>query len=180
MNFIIYDLEASCWRGHPPNGVQEVIEIGALKLNNYGEILGVFSKFIKPDVNTTLSYFCMELTTITQNDVNRADRFPVVIEQFQDWIDIYSADYVLCSWGKFDKVMLSNDCELHDLDIDWLEPHINLKAQYHNYKSSDKLRGLANSLKKEGMDFEGTHHRAIDDAKNLAKIFIKYMDIWQY
>jgi inhibitor of KinA sporulation pathway (predicted exonuclease) len=76
--------------------------------------------------------------------------------------------------------MLANDCHLHKLESDWLEPHINVKAQYHQFKESKKHTGLANSLKKEGMDFEGIPHRAIDDAKNLAKIFIKYIDMWQY
>ena len=88
MNFIIYDLEATCWTGRPPGLVQETIEIGAVHINGYGEELGSFNKFIRPIVNPNLSPFCRELTSITQEDVNRANTFPSVIEAFQDWIDI--------------------------------------------------------------------------------------------
>jgi hypothetical protein len=32
MNFIIFDLEATCWMGRPPHGINEIIEIGAVKV----------------------------------------------------------------------------------------------------------------------------------------------------
>lgn len=180
MNFIIYDLEATCWRGRPPHGVNEVIEIGAYKINQLGDVLGVFNKFIKPTVNPVLSDFCRQLTSITQNDVDKAKTFPHVIQDFQDWINIYDEDYKLCSWGKFDIQLLKNDCKLHKLEYEWLENNINVKGQYHEIKGEHKLTGLKNTIKHEGMEFTGIHHRAISDAENLAKIFVKYIDMWKY
>ena len=97
--------------------------------------------------------------------------FPDVIDAFQDWADIYYEEYLLCSWGDFDKRMFIQDCQLHDLDFKWAETHINLKRQYHEIKKRRKLRGLKYCLEAEGFEFEGTAHRAIDDAKNLVKIF---------
>ena len=64
MNFIIYDIEATCWRGMPPGLIQETIEIGAVKCNYYGEPLGEFSRFIRPQINPELSLFCRQLTNI--------------------------------------------------------------------------------------------------------------------
>ena len=180
MNFIIYDLEATCWLGRPPQGVQEIIEIGAVKVSPVGEVLSSFSSFIKPWVNPVLSGFCKKLTSITQEDVNRARTFPKVVEAFKDWIDIYDEDYVLCSWGKFDVQLLRNDCNLHKLEDDWLEHHINLKAQYVEIKGHVKYTGLKNTLEREGFEFTGRHHRAINDAENTAKIFIKLIDEWRY
>jgi 3'-5' exoribonuclease 1 len=179
VNFIIYDLEATCWRGRPPQGVNEVIEIGAYKVNQLGDVLGVFNKFIKPTVNPILSDFCKKLTSIRQEDVDKAKNFPNVIQDFQDWIHI-DEDYKLCSWGKFDIQLLRNDCNLHKLDSDWLDENINVKAQYHDIKGEHKLTGLKNTLKHEGIEFTGIHHRAISDAENLAKIFLKYIDMWRY
>lgn len=180
MDFIIFDLEATCWLGRPPQGITEIIEIGAVKYNGYGEDLGSFNKFIKPTVNPTLSPFCTKLTSITQDNVDRAKTFDRVIEDFMDWIDIYSDDYLLCSWGKFDKTLLSNDCILHKQETEWLEPHIDVKKQFHKYKKSKNEYGLKKSLRLEGMEFEGIQHRAISDAENLGKIFCKYLDVWQY
>ncbi len=180
MNFIVYDLEATCWNGYKPNDTQEIIEIGAFCINNFGEIVKEFSAFVKPFVNPSLSAYCTELTTIQQVDVNRAKPFSVVVEDFIDWINIYEEDYILCSWGKFDKKMLINDCRLHEQETDWLKNHIDLKDQYRSLKNLKKAIGLKWALGKEEFDFEGTPHRAIDDAYNTAKIFVRYIDDWSY
>ena len=180
MNFIIYDLEATCWRGRPPGYVQETIEIGALKINRFGEPKGQFNRFIKPMVNPYLSAFCQELTSINQEQINRASKFPSVIEDFQDWIEIYETDYLLCSWGNFDKNALIKDCILHDIEHEWLEKHINLKRQYQEIKRLKKARGLRAAVEKEGFEFTGIHHRGIADAENLVKVFRKYLDEWRF
>lgn len=180
MNFIIYDLEATCWRGRPPRKVQEIIEIGALLVNGYGEVEDVFSRFVRPIVSPNLSAFCEELTSITQEDVDRAETFDRVIEDFMDWGYMMDEDYVLCSWGSFDKRQLVSDCELHHLDPDWAREHINLKRQYQDIKRLRKPSGLRRAVENEGFEFTGIHHRAIADAENLTKIFTKYLDMWQY
>lgn len=180
MRFIIYDLEATCWLGRPPGGINEIIEIGAVMVDPLGQVLDTFSKFVKPHVNPKLSGFCKKLTSIAQSDVDRADKYPKVIDQFQDWIDIWDEDYLLCSWGAYDKVMLTDNCDLHKMEVDWLEHHADLKQQYHDIKGEHKLTGLKNTIKKEGFEWTGIHHRAISDAENTAKIFIKYVDEWVY
>lgn len=180
MNFIIFDLEATCWEGRPPNMTQEIIEIGAVKLNQYGEVLGTFTKFIKPVLHPYLTLFCQQLTSIQQSDVDKASTFPNVIEYFQDWADVYDDDYLLCSWGSFDRKMIIQDCKLHHLDYDWAEQHINVKQQYYEIRRLRKPRGLKASVEAEGFEFTGQHHRGIDDARNLAKLFSKFLDEWRY
>ncbi len=180
VNFIVFDLEATCWENKPSNKVQETIEIGAFLINSYGEeVKRCYSRFIRPVVNPYLSKFCMDLTSIQQEQVDRADKFDRVIEDFQDWAEVFDEEYMLCSWGDFDKKILQNDCKLHKLDDFWLEPHINLKKQYQDIKRLKKPRGLKTSIEIEGFEFTGVHHRAIDDAENLAKLFLKYLDEWR-
>jgi len=179
VNFIIYDLEATCWQGNNKMQ-QEIIEIGAIKFNGYGEADSIFSSFVRPVIHPTLSAYCTELTTITQVDVNRADKFPIVVEAFQDWIDIFEEDYLLCAWGSFDKKALIHDCTFHDMDSEWAEKYINLKRQYHEIKGFRHPIGLKKAIHREGFEFTGAQHRGIDDAKNLAKIWMKYIDEWMY
>ena len=181
MNYIIFDLEATCWKGRPPGLVQEIIEIGAIQLNEYAEVIGSYNRFVQPILNPFLSPFCKELTTIEQEDVNKAMKFPKVIEEFQDWAGIFEGEeYLLCSWGSFDRKALVNDCQLHRLDSDWTDQHVNLKSQYQELKKLHRPCGLKSALKKEGMEFEGVHYRGISDAENLTKIFTKYLDEWQF
>jgi 3'-5' exoribonuclease 1 len=180
LNFIIFDLEATCWKGRPISKQQETIEIGALKFNQYGEFDSEYVRFVKPILNPYLSAFCQELTTIDQSNIDRASSFDRVIEDFQDWIGIWDEDYLLCSWGNFDKTLLLQDCSLHDLEGEWLAPHINLKRQYQEIQRLNAPRGLRKAVNYEGFEFSGTHHRAIDDARNLARIFLKFLDMWRY
>lgn len=178
MNYIVYDLEATCWENQPPGYVQETIEIGAFKINHFGEIRGKFNRFIRPTVHPVLSPFCRQLTGIDQIEVNRARPFPEVIQEFMDWGRIEEEDYVLCSWGNFDRKMFAHDCRLHRLDADWTERHANLKEQYRNLKRMRQGIGLRKAVEKEGIPFTGQHHRGISDAENLTKLFLKYLGNW--
>lgn len=180
MNFIVFDLEATCWEHPPPGVVQEIIEIGALKLNPFGDLKASFHTMVKPKVFPKLSVFCRQLTKIPQEEIDRAPVFIKAIEHFQDWIDIYEEEYLLCSWGKADRRLLTDDCGLHRLDNDWLDPYIDLKAQYADIKGLLSPIGLKQALTREGFEFTGDHHRAYDDAENLAKIFVRHIDEWRY
>lgn len=180
MNYIIFDLEASCWLGRPPKGVNETIEIGAVKVNEYSEIESRFDKFIKPTVNPILSGFCKKLTSISQQDVNKSPIFPVVIQEFQDWVGIDENNFLLMSWGKYDKNQLYQDCRMHKCSTDWLDNFVNLKKEYSRFKNLSHDLGLKKAVKFEGFEFTGIHHRAISDAENLAKIFVKYFKEWPF
>jgi 3'-5' exoribonuclease 1 len=126
MNYIIFDLEATCWEDKHKH-VSEIIEIGAIKINENKEIVDEFNLFIKPVLQPQLSDFCMKLTSIEQSDVDNAKRFPEVIEEFKKWIGVENNNYNLCSWGFYDKKQLITDSELHNVPIDWLERHISVK-----------------------------------------------------
>ncbi|MCK5016467.1 MAG: exonuclease domain-containing protein [Candidatus Peribacteraceae bacterium] len=170
-NYIVFDLEASCWLGRPPKGHNEVIEIGAVKYNREMKIVDEFQAFVKPATSDKLSEFCKDLTHITQEDVDKADSFRDVIVRFQRWItDDGTKKYILLSWGKYDKNQLGKDCVLHNLDSEWLKYHINIKGKF-SHVPGKKKPGMIKALKILGLEFEGTHHRGIDDARNLGRIF---------
>jgi len=180
MVYIIVDLEATCWekRENRPN---EIIEIGAVAINEEGALVDEFDIFVKPLLHPTLSDFCTELTSITQEMVDTAPGFPEALQAFQDWIAACTGDqeqYVLCSWGHYDRVQFKNDCVLHKLDTQWLELHISLKHQYADLKNLRRPIGMKKALWQEGLKLEGVHHRGLDDAQNIAKIFLNYFEFW--
>lgn len=83
MNYIIFDLEATCWENDRTRQ-NEIIEIGAVKVNVNLEIIGEFQTFIKPKLNSQLSDFCKSLTSISQQDIDMATYFPQAIYKFQE------------------------------------------------------------------------------------------------
>lgn len=174
MYHIVFDLEATCWKNNFEK-TMEIIEIGAVKMDETGVLLDEFSTFVKPKVNPILSSFCMTLTTITQAQIDEARPFDIVIKEFIDWI---GPRYKLCSWGAYDKKQLIKDCMLYDLSHDWVTNHINIKGQYQDIHQLAKPIGMPAALERESMTIDGTHHRGIDDARNISKIYLKYFDKW--
>lgn len=179
MKYFVFDLEASCWNDNSQHR-QEIIEIGACIVDEYGRLDKTFSSFIKPVVNPSLSKYCKSLTGITQEEVDKAKTFPKVIEQLMDWAEIPDEQYVFCAWGAADLKLLQNDAILHRIELEWLEPYVDIKSQYHHNKEIDNPSGLYKVLKKNGFEFEGQRHRALSDATNLARIIAKYIDEWVY
>lgn len=172
MNYIIFDLEATCWENDRTKQ-NEIIEIGAIKINDKLEVVGEFQTFIKPKLNPTLSSFCKELTSIKQTDIDNAPMFEDAIKKFKNWI---GQDYWLCSWGFYDKNQLESDCELHRLPIDWIHNHISIKHQHGSMIGRKKGVGMKKALQMLNIELKGTHHRGIDDARNIGKIFVRVFD----
>lgn len=176
--FVIFDLEATCYNsevGRPIDFVNEIIEIGAVKVDSSGKEIGRFSKFAKPLKFPFISKFCNELTTITQEDIDYADNLKDVLVEFLNWVD----DATLISWGFYDRTQLSKDLIANDLEylLDGLEGHKSLKhlhGQWNNLRRGGI--GVSGALRFEKLTFDGQPHRGIDDAINIAKIFRKYID----
>ena len=169
MVFVIVDLEATCWEKSRGYRRMEIIEIGAVRMETPDGVPSAeFSEFVKPVAERRLTTFCTQLTSIRQADVDQADVFPVVFQRFLDWIG--SDDYRLCSWGGYDLTQFRVDCDRHRVLFPTeFESHINLKTEFAA-KFSVKSCGMKRALSLAGIPLVGTHHRGIDDARNIAKL----------
>jgi inhibitor of KinA sporulation pathway (predicted exonuclease) len=113
MNYVIVDLEATCWEGRD-NSKNEIIEIGAVLVSGQRRILSEFEGFVKPLMHPVLSSFCKTLTSIRQDQVDQAPYFYEAVASFRQWIEEFGAEYVLCSWGYYNKLQFEQDCRLHE------------------------------------------------------------------
>lgn len=174
MEYIIFDLEATCWE-NTHTKISEIIEIGSVKLNNNLEVIDTFSIFVKPYINPILSSFCTDLTTISQDNVNSAPNFAEAMCKFETFITSTSEHIKLISWGNYDKNQIIEESLIKKYSgpiLRLLNTHINLKNKFsksYNFKRA----GMASALKYLNIKLEGTHHRGIDDAKNISLIFQK-------
>lgn len=169
MRYVIVDLEATCWaQGNNPDRM-EIIEIGAVLLESAsGPVRKEFASFVKPVASPQLSEFCTELTSIRQEDVDSAEHFFTVFPRFLEWIG--DEPFRLCSWGAYDLNQFRKDCERHKFALPAsFANHINLKQEFSRVKSV-KPKGMKGALEMMGIPLEGTHHRGIDDARNIAKL----------
>ena len=174
--YLIIDLEATCWENHHDRDNMETIEIGAVLVDNNYKTIGEYQTFIKPIKNLKLSKFCKVLTSIRQEDVNNAEIFPIAFAKFIKWAETKSKEnvknIVFCSWGYYDEKQLIKDCELHNITYPF-QTHHSIKHKFAEMKNLKKAIGMLKALQICKIPLDGTHHRGIDDAKNIAKIFIQ-------
>ena len=165
---IVVDFETTCDKGGQiPTDAMEIIEIGAAKVNlKSGDILETFQAFVRPSIQSVLSSFCIRLTGIKQLDIDAAEPFQEVLEDWKNWLG--HPFWTYASWGEFDRTILER-CLLEMGEELIFANHINLKARA---KSTFGLKksGLAETLRHLGFAFEGRHHRALDDVINICKI----------
>jgi 3'-5' exoribonuclease 1 len=171
MRYIIVDLEATCWENVRDFDRMETIEIGAVELPAADSPpVREFSRFIHPVAEPQLSDFCQRLTTIRQRDVDRADYFWTVFPEFVEWIG--EEPFILCSWGGYDLTQFRIDCRRHRLEFPvTFERHLNLKKEFARLLSV-KVCGMERALAHAGLPLQGTHHRGIDDARNIARLAV--------
>lgn len=174
-NYVIFDLEATCYdrnEDKPKGFVNEIIEIGAVKLDKNGNEIGRYSKFSKPLLFPTISEFCNSLTTITQEDIDSADNLREVLIDFLEWVGDNS---MLVSWGHYDKSQMNNDLNRNGLNhlLSSLDNHISIKHIHGEMNGNKRGFGMGRALRMEGLELDGIHHRGIDDAINITKIFKK-------
>lgn len=148
----------------------EIIEFGCVVSRLDGTIVDSRSFMVRPQIHPELSEFCTQLTSITQSDVDASPVYKEAVPQIDKWLKDYQF-YAWGSWGNYDKNQIDAEYRRYNLAPDFFSrPHINIKQRWRQGKVSSRNAGLDNALKYHGLSFEGTHHRGIDDALNIARL----------
>lgn len=118
-SYIVLDLE---WN-QPMSGQEiitrpfrfdsEIIEIGALKLNNRFEEMSEFKSFVRPVFYPSMNGHVVQLTKIRPQELEKAPDFPAAYAAFRDWC---GEDCCLCTWGPDDLPVLMDNLLMHGLD----------------------------------------------------------------
>lgn len=74
------------------------------------------------------------------------------------------------SWGDYDRKQFQQDSKFHKVPFPIAYPHVNLKQLFSETQGLPKRYGMAEALQIAGLPLQGTHHRGIDDARNIAKL----------
>lgn len=169
---VVVDIEATCWKGHPPGGQKsEIIEIGVCLLDpKTGELSDKRSIMVKPTMSK-VSEFCTNLTTITQEQVDEGIGFAEACRILRD--DYLSSGRVFASFGDYDRKMFTRQCRELGVRYPFGPRHVNVKTYAALHLGLPKEVGMIGACKAYGIVPEGTHHRGDDDAWNIAKILAK-------
>jgi inhibitor of KinA sporulation pathway (predicted exonuclease) len=165
---LVIDIEATCWKGKIPEGQQnEIIEIGICVLDTvYYDRIASESLLVKP--YSKISSFCTELTTLTENDVVGGLSLKEACQILQT--RFLSKECIWASYGAYDRKQFERECQSKGIEYPFSQEHINVKQLFAKTLNLKKPIGMAGALRQLNYQLEGTHHRGVDDAWNIAKI----------
>ncbi len=167
MNYIVFDLE---WNQSPTgkDGEHkelpfEIIEIGALKLDESMNIVSEFCETIRPQVYPQLHYKIKEITHFDSDELRNSRTF---IEVFRDFISWCGDNFKLCTWGPMDVTELQRNMKFYNFPL-FKAPVYFYDIQkifsivYEDRKTKRSLEWAIDYLK---IDKNINFHRALSDA----------------
>lgn len=166
------DVECTCWDKdiRPAGESREIIEIGICQIDTVNNcILNKDSILVKP-VISKISQYCTDLTGWTQEEVDKGLSFSDACTMLIGSFDTNS--YVWCSYGDFDREIFWHQCNSFGVEYPFGRGHINVKSLLSILHGFPKEYGLTTAMKMLDMEFEGTNHRGVDDAYNVARIML--------
>lgn len=179
MQFIVLDLEWNNTYAKKAKGyINEIIEIGAVKLDNELENVDTFSCIIRSQIGKKLRGSVKRLTHLTNDDIDSGMPFTKAFSMFRKWIG--NEETVIFTWGDGDvRVLLENFKYLNGIKvIPFLEKYCDLQRVFQRINGSTKGQqtGLLNAAQMLEIDPEMyIHHRALGDSMLTADILKKLL-----
>lgn len=180
MQYVIFDLEWNNVYGRKINGfINEIIEIGAVKLDEDLNEISTFSSFVKPSIGKKLRGSVKKLTNITNDDVLGGEPFTQAFSDFRKWIGTQPT--LILTWGDGDiRVLIENYKYLNGIAfIPFLTDYVDLQSFVQRRVKTEKGQQIGLGKAAEALGIDDTtfsHHRALDDSKLSAECFKKVFD----
>lgn len=141
----------------------EIIQIGAVKLDENYHILDTFKIMVFPKYYTKMNKKVAKLTGIKTEDLQYGFQFPVAFKHFSKWC---GDDFAFLTWGPDDIKMLHNNMILHKMDPEWIPSTYNIQVIFDDQVSKEKRQiSLSDAMEKLGEPALEAHD-ALHDARN--------------
>lgn len=174
MNYIVLDLE---WNQSSTGKEEtvatmpfEIVEVGAVKLNEDRRMISEFSKLVKPQVYTTMHHITGKLIHLQMQQLESGELFPDVYKAFSDW---YGLEPFFCTWGPLDLIELQRNIRYYNLPSLSSGPFAFLDVQKLfsiAYEDAKTRRSLEYAIDFLNIEKDIPFHRAFSDAYYTAKI----------
>lgn len=160
---------------------QEIIEIGAVMLDESFSEIDSFKKYVKPEYARHISTAVYNLTGIDDYFLNGCNGIEDEMNAFAAWCLESGDDITIYAWSESDLVQIQKEYLLKNLEPSEalsrvMESWKDLQAEYDETIGSHSATALHKALASIGVSFEGKMHDALDDSRNTAKLFVEMSD----
>lgn len=179
MNYIIMDLEwNNSYMKSAEKFINEIIEIGAVKLDENLNTVDTFSALIRPVVSKKLRSRIKNLTHITNEDVRHGRPFSQIIKEFAVWV---GEDSLIMTWGDTDIRTLQTNFKyfLNTKNIEFITKYADLQKYCQCFINMENVQQAGLSYAAGCLEIDPEkypHHRALDDSLLSAECFKKVFD----
>ncbi len=161
-------------------GKQEVIEFGAVVLDDNMQEVGHFKSYVKPQYSSSIVGIIRDLTGITYKRVAGADCFAAVLARVCSWCNGFG-EYTVYEWSNSDLAQLLRESkrkgiELNDVELAVLKDWQDAQDIYGKQVETNTQIALETAVWTLGEEIEGQLHDALWDARNTAKVFALMQD----
>ena len=180
MNYIVLDMEWNQpWPGSPsskkvlPVPIRgEIIQIGAVRVNEAEDLLDEFQAMIRPKYYRHLNRRVSKLTGIKEARLrDEGIPFPEAIEKFRAWC---GEDIVFLTWGFDDIGILQENLQLFGLETGWTDRWYNAQMIFNaQTDGSTAQKALKTAMEIFGIEATRPAHDALGDAYHTALICAK-------
>ena len=183
MNYLVVDFEFTFYKrpvGRPRAFFAEIIEIGAVKLDENLNECGKLQNFVKPHFFPKHAKDAMDFCMITDADMKKAITFPAMLEKMSAMYEVGNTLFV--AWGDSDYKVLAEGCSRHKLENPVLQAdYLDLAEAYKLWRGEENTPGLKTAIIEMEVTADGLAHTAFDDAYNTGKVLAKMLEKgWTY
>lgn len=176
MNYIVFDLEWN--QGTEETTVPqipfEIIEIGAVKLNQHMEQIDTFQMLIRPQIYKVMNREIHKLVSLEMTELKkRGVDFPEAVKAFLDWCG--DEQYRFCTWGTMDLAELQKNMDYYHIPVPFAVPvyYYDVQRCYGvQYPAMKKASALEDAVEHMHIGTKGIFHRAYEDAEYTAQVFM--------
>jgi len=174
---LVIDLEATCWQGDPPPGEEsEIIEIGLCLLDVATDERSQPQAILVRPQHSHLSEYCHRLTTLTPEMLAEGLVFrhacDLLAEKYESRVRTWA------SYGDYDRLKFQSQCAREGIPYPFGRSHINVKNLLALSLGLKQEVDLQQGMSLLGLPFEGTIHRGVDDAWNIAAMLARMLSGW--
>lgn len=149
----------------------EVIEIGAVRMDDAFHPLDRFRIFVRPQYNGVIERKIYKLTGISNGAVSDAVSLPEALDALEAWCGSDGCE--IYAWSTSDLCQLRKECGFKGIDSVFLDEMV----QWHDFQEDFRqmlgeknILSLSNAMHRAGLEPEGSPHDASWDAYNSARL----------
>jgi len=164
------------FRKHPNCSRLEIIEFGAVVLDDNLHEISCFKSYVKPQFSSRIRSKIKDLTGITDSMVACADDFQTVLYRFCDWCAQYGPELTFYEWSDSDLKQILREShkkgvELNAQQQELLQNWQDAQRIYGDMVETQTQIALETAVWTIGESIAGKLHDALWDARNTARVY---------